>query len=75
MSLVRKLGSFRVQEKGGFSPLFFRTQAGAEPIPFFSSPQRTGRPPAALARGLARPNTNNRLFSNTFNIYYYLRNI
>ena len=34
-------------------------RAGIEPMvrTYFSSPQRTGRPPAALARGLARPNT------------------
>ena len=38
--------------KGGFCDL----AAGAEPVPFFSSPQRTGRPSGtALARILASP--------------------
>ena len=44
-------------KKGRFSDLpFLVPAAGAEPIPFFSSPQRTGRPSGtALARILASP--------------------
>ena len=43
--------------KGRFSDLpFLVPAAGAEPVPFFSSPQRTGRPSGtALARILASP--------------------
>ena len=43
--------------KGGFCDLpFLVPAAGAEPVPFFSSPQRTGRPSGtALARILASP--------------------
>jgi len=39
LSLVRKQVSFRVRTRGRFTPLFFRTQAGVEPVPYFSSAQ------------------------------------